>query len=362
MQEISREFTVTSRLKKIYTKLLQKNLDALLVSCPSNITYLTGYPSRDSYLLVSKEQNFYITDSRYVEEAKTRLKGIAAVTKSQFNVFKTITHLCRDIRIKQLGFEERHLTYAEYKKIDEEIDKNTHLIPTRNIIEEERQIKDKEELIKIRKAIQITVEAMCFIERFGLADRTELEVAAELERFIRYKGASTSAFEIIVASGLNSSFPHHITSSKRIRDDEPVLIDMGVDYYGYKSDLTRIFLPDKINFLFRKIYRIAREAQDKAIAKIRPEVRISQIDNAARSLISLKGYGRFFGHNLGHGVGLEVHEDPHISCRTHEILKPGMVFTVEPGIYLPNKFGVRIEDMVLVTQKGVEVLSGSLNK
>jgi len=187
-------------------------------------------------------------------------------------------------------------------------------------------------------------------------------VVGEIERFIRYHGASDKAFDIIVASGPNSSFPHHIPSQRKLKKDEPVLIDIGVDYQGYKCDLTRIFFLDRIKGLNLKIYDIVREAQGRAIGKVGPGCKISEIDKASRQYIAEKGYAERFCHNLGHGIGLDVHEAPQISSGEDAFLETGMVFTVEPGIYLPNKFGIRIEDMILVTQEGNEVLSGSIHK
>ncbi len=351
-----------SRIKKIYQKLKKENLDGFLVSFPANISYFTGYNSRDSYLLVSKKQNIYITDSRYTEEAKKSLKRVALVKQSNGSVFKIIADCCQALKSKRVGFEERYLPFAEYKKIEEELKGHIDLVPTHSLIENLRQIKDKEELNRIKKAIQITIAALRFIPKFILPGKREIEVAAELQHFIRYNGASASSFEIIVASGPNSSFPHHMTSQRKIKPNEPVLIDIGVDYQGYKSDLTRVFFLGKINSLVRRVYDIVLEAQGKAIAKIKPGVFINRIDKTARQHITQKGYGGFFGHNLGHGVGIEVHEEPHISAKAENKLVAGMVFTVEPGIYLPDKFGIRIEDMVLVTQKGCEVLSGALHK
>jgi len=180
----------------------------------------------------------------------------------------------------------------------------------------------------------------------------EVEVVAELERFIRYRGAGNTAFEIIAASGANSAFAHHIPGARKLQDGECVLIDIGVDVRGYKSDLTRVFFLGKINSLTRRIFNIVRAAQQRAIARVKPGVKANRVDSASREFIVKLGYGKHFEHNLGHGVGLEVHEAPHISPRSQEVLRPGMVFTVEPAIYLPGKFGIRIEDMVLVTDKG----------
>lgn len=351
-----------SRIKSILAKLEKANLDGLIVSSPFNISYLTNFTSRDSYLLISKKENIYIADSRYTETARKNLNKIFSLKKIDGSVFKIIADACQKLGIKEVGFEERHLAFGEYRKIREELNRQIDLIPTHSLVEESRQIKSLKELEKIKKAIHITIDALKFIKNFILPGKKEIEVAAELEHFIRYNGACASAFDIIVASGPNSSFPHHITSHRKIKNNEPVLVDIGVDYFGYKSDLTRVFFLGRMTPILRKIYNIVLRSQDKAIRNIKPAVNINKIDAAARQYIARKGYGRFFCHNLGHGVGLEVHEEPHISLRENSKLKPGMVFTIEPGIYLPDKFGIRIEDMVLVTKKGVKLLSGDLNK
>jgi len=190
----------------------------------------------------------------------------------------------------------------------------------------------------------------------------EVEIVAELERFMRYAGARAEAFDLIVASGPNSSQPHHLSGNRKLRNNEPVLIDLGVEYEGYKSDLTRVFFLGKINILARKAYKAVLEAQDLAIKMVKPGVKLAEIDKVARDYLAKNGYAGRFGHNLGHGFGLEVHEEPRIGPHSQGLTEPGMVFTVEPGVYLPGKFGIRIEDMVLVTGKGCEVLSGSLHK
>lgn len=350
------------RIKKIYAKLARENLDGLILSSPFNISYLTNFTSCDSYFLISESANIYITDSRYIEEAKDNLKALALVKQTNGSVFKIIAHVCKDFGLRRIGFEERYLPFAEHKKIKKELNKRGVLVPVYGWIEELRQVKTAEELKKIKKATQITIKAFKFIKDFISPGKKEIEVAGELERFIRYNGARSSAFDIIVASGPNSSFPHHLTSQRKIENNEHVLVDLGVEYLGYKSDLTRVFFLGKISPAVSKIYDTVRKAQDKAIKNIKPAVHINKIDTAARQYITQKGYGGFFGHNLGHGIGLEVHEEPRISRKEEKILKPGMVFTVEPAIYLPHKFGIRLEDIVLVTKKGCNVLSGSLNK
>lgn len=353
---------MNSRINKLRLKLAKENLDGLLVALPANISYLTESISRDSYLLVSGKTNIYFTDSRYTQVAKLKLSGKAVVKIVNGSVFKLIANACLDLGLARVGFEERHLPFAEYKKILEYLNNRSVLVPTHSLIEELRENKEPEELEKIRKAITITAKAFKFIKSLIKPGKREIELAGELERFIRYQGASCASFDIIVGSGPNSSFPHHISSSRKIKKDEPVLIDMGVDYLGYKSDLTRVFFSDKIKVLVRKTYDIVLEAQKKVIKLIKPGAKIAEIDGVSRKYIAQQGYGEFFGHGLGHGVGLEVHEAPHISGKDSNTLRPGMVFTVEPAIYLPGKFGIRIEDMVLVTDKGCEVLSGAVNK
>lgn len=352
---------MNSKIAKIIKQLNQDNLDGFILSSPSNISYLTEFRSRDAYLVISVKENVYITDSRYIEEARKRLKGFT-LAETNNSVFKKIADICHGLRLKCIGFEERNLAFAEYKKIRKELNDSVGIVATSGLVEELRQIKTPEELEKIRKATEITIRAFRFIKDFIVAGKKELEIAAELERFIRYNGATASSFDIIVASGPNSSFPHHLTSERKIKKDEPVLLDLGVDYSGYKSDLTRVFFSGKINFLAKKIYRIVLKAQELALAKIKPGVVMNEIDGFARGYIEKKGYASFFGHGLGHGVGLEVHEEPHINKKENKRLQCGMVFTVEPAIYLPGKFGIRIEDMVLVTKDGMEVLSGALDK
>ena len=350
------------RLKSAYSQLKQRGLDGLLLSLPANISYLTESLSRDSYLLISEKGNIYFTDSRYTEEARSFLKDNARLKECNGPVFQCIARAALELGLSSVGFEERHLPFAEFSRIKEYAKEGFALVPTNGIIEDRRQVKDKQEIARIRKATRITALSLQHIRKFLKPGIKEVEVVAELERFIRYQGARASAFDIIVASGHNSSQPHHLSGARRLKDNEPVLIDLGVDFQGYKSDLTRVFFLGKINVLVRKVYDIVLAAQDLAIKRIRPGAEMAEIDRVAREYIRSKGYAGYFTHNLGHGFGLEVHEEPRIRGKEAAALKPGMTFTVEPGIYLPGKFGIRIEDMVLVTSKRCEVLSGSINK
>jgi len=353
---------MNSRIKNIYARLEREGLDGLIVSLPANISYLTAFTSRDAYLLVSKPGNFYFTDSRYTEEAKSNLKNIARIKKINGSVFKIIAQTLNNLELKRAGFEERYLPFAEHKKIEEELRGSADLIPTHSWIEELRQIKSQDEIEKIMKAIQITSLALKFAKKIITPGKREIEIAAELERFIRVNGAYGNAFDIIIAAGENSAFPHHRASRRQIKNNEPVLVDIGVDYDGYKSDLTRVFFLGKITSTFKRTYDIVLKAQQRAFEAIRPGVSVNKVDRAARQYIGQKGFGRFFGHGLGHGIGLEVHEEPHISSKNTHRLTKDTVFTVEPAIYLPGRFGIRIEDVILVTEGGIKVLSGTLDK
>ncbi|MCX5697661.1 MAG: aminopeptidase P family protein [Candidatus Omnitrophica bacterium] len=350
------------RIKKIHGLLKEKKLDAFFVSSAHNISYLTESISRDSFLLVSKDGCVYFTDSRYTAEARGVLGRSFKIEKIVDSIFRSLALACKRENLTNIGFEEAHLSYAAFKKMRKELPESLRLVPTRDLVETLRQKKNANELARIKKAVGITVAAFRYAEKILKPGIRELEVAAEVERFIRYQGALCAAFDIIVASGPNSSYPHHITSHRKLRNNEPVLIDMGVDYEGYKSDLTRTFFLGRITPLYRRVYAIVLQANQLAIESLKIRARASEIDNVARGFIAGHGFGEFFGHTLGHGVGLEVHEAPRISGKDSAPLTSGMVFTIEPGIYLPGKFGVRIEDMIFLTEKGVEIPSGSLDK
>lgn len=351
---------MTPPLGSLYASLQNKELDALLVSHQPNIAYLTGFFCSDSYLLIKARKNILITDSRYYEAARSALKNFQIELRGK-SIASTIFELAAGAKIKRLGFESRNLDTDRYSRIKKKL-RGIRFIATRDLIEELRKIKNREEIAKIKKAVKICVKSLELAKRIILPGRKEIEIAAELERFIRYNGASSTSFQTIVASGSNSAFAHHLTSGRKLKAQDIVFIDIGVDYQGYKSDLTRVFFLGKIHSEIKDIYDIVLQAQALAINKIKPGTKICEVEEIARQHIALKGYGGFFGHNLGHGIGLEIHEKPAISSNNKETIQKGMVFTVEPAIYLPGEFGIRIEDDVLVTENGCEVLSDSLHK
>ena len=345
------------RIQKLLREITKQGLDGLLVTNPFDVSYLTGFKHSESYLLISKKNSFFITDFRYEQEAKASLKDCKLVILNG-SVFKTIAKLARSLNLKKIGFEAKTLSYAEYEKIEEEL-QGLAFIPTYDIIAKMRMIKDKQEIALIKKAVSITLKGFDFVKDNLKTGTSESSLAVGLESFLKKQGAESMSFDIIVASGVNSSFPHASLSNRRICKNDIVLVDMGVSVKGYKSDLTRVFFLGRISSPFRRIYEVVFEAQKRAIKSIRPGVKISKIDKLSREYISKKGWANNFRHSLGHGIGLEIHEEPAITYKNNNVLEEGMVFTVEPAIYIPRKFGIRLEDMVLVTKRGCEVLSGS---
>lgn len=351
---------MTPRLRRLRASLMRKRLDSILLVHPANISYLTGFPTQDSYLLINKERNLLITDSRYLTEYRNNLKNSdIEIFESNKNLPQTLKQINKKVRINNLAFEQEHLSFSLYQRLKSVIEKK--LIPTNELVESLRITKDPDEIKLIKKALSITLDTYRHIKRILKPGIKELELAAEIERYIRIKGATNTSFDIIVASGSNSALPHAQKTGRKIRNNEPILIDMGVEYKGYKSDLTRVLFLGKMNTLFKEVYTVVQTAQKKAKDAIRPGVSIEYIDKVARQHITKSGFGKYFNHSLGHGIGLETHELPKIAQKNKKKLKPGMVFTLEPGIYLDNKFGVRIEDVVLVTKTGKEILSGVAN-
>jgi len=348
---------LNERLKKLVSLLKEQRIDALLVTKDVNIRYLTDFPAADSWLLVSPKKTYYITDFRYILEAKKSLKGIG-VERCTKSLSETVAKLSGALRVKRLGFDERFLPVLYFKKLKSCCGSRIKLVSANGLVESLREVKTPEEISRIRKAIKVNLEAFEFLKgviRPGLSERSILDA---LESFVKGKGA-TFSFAPIIASGPNSCFPHARISERKIKSDDIVMVDAGVDVDGYKSDLTRVYFLGKIPRLVKQVYIHVQTAQQRAIKKIKAKATACEVDQEARNYLTKNGLGKFFGHSLGHGVGLEIHESPTVSSKSSSVLKEGMIFTVEPAVYLPGKFGIRIEDMVLVTTNGCEVLSGN---
>jgi len=337
-----------------------KNIDALLITNDSNIRYLTKFPASESWLLVTRQKAFYITDSRYILEARQGLKGVSVKQYSCMPCM-VLCELCKLYKIKKLGFDERYTSYSLWKRLKEFCPRRTKLIPATGMVESLREIKDAGEVAQIKECLKLHFKAIDFIRKVVRPGVTERQIALKLERFIKSHKADFS-FPPIIASGPNSCFPHARTTDRVIRNNENVLLDFGIDLNGYKSDLTRNIFLGRIPPQVAQVFEALRLAQQEAVSLIKPGVACSKVDLQARKILRRFGLAKYFGHSLGHGVGLDIHESPRLSSQSTGILEPGMIVTVEPGVYIPNKFGIRIEDMVLVTSEGCEVLSGYYNQ
>ena len=352
---------MTPRLKRLFQAFDKKEIDALLVSSWPNVTYLSGFKGTESWILVSPKGLYFITDSRYSEQAKKEAKGFEVILRDKQSVSQIVADLAKKDGLGRIGFEASIVTHAFYLGLERQIGAGK-LRATRDLVEDLRLLKDDFEVRQIKKSADIAVQGFHYVRQAVRPGMREREAQGRLEYFTKSLGAEKPAFDIIIASGARSSMPHCQTNQTPIRNNNIVLVDMGVVYEGYHSDLTRPIFLGKMSALHKKIRQIVWDAQRAGIKKAGPGVPARDVDAACRDFIEKKGYGRHFGHGTGHGVGLEIHEAPTVSSKSDTVLKPGMVITVEPGIYLPGKFGVRIEDMVLITEKGSEVLTRDLDK
>ncbi len=331
------------------------HLDGILFTGLENIRYLCGFTGSDGALVLTRRGAFFLTDSRYWTQSGEEVK------ESQIVHYKKkidgIVSLLLDLKLKKVGFESTSLTFSFHQSLSEKLTEEIKLIPLEDEIKNLRAVKDVRELALLRDAIDISSKAFVKVTegmREGLLER---EAAFDMEVLMKKDGAEALGFDIIIASGKRSALPHGKASSKRIEKGDFILIDFGSGFMGYHSDQTRTLVCGKASSEQEKIYRIVKEAHDKAIEKVRPGIPIHEVDDAARNHIRDSGYGEYFGHGTGHGIGLAVHEDPPVNKENKDLLQEGMVFTVEPGIYIPDWGGVRIEDMVLVTSQGAEILT-----
>ncbi len=333
----------------------EKDIEAFVIYKFVNVTYITGFTGDDSVALVTHDKAIFITDGRYTEQAQKEVKDFEVI-EHKTGIKEVLKEYIKTLEIKKLAFEE-NISYGQYRELKELLE--IELIPQANLVETLRMVKDEEEIENIKKAQNITDRAFEHLLKFIKVGMTEKEVALELEYFMKKQGAEDLSFDTIVASGKRSSLPHGKASEKVIEKGDFVTIDFGCKVGGYCSDMTRTIVMGKASEKQKEIYNIVLEAQQKAIDNIRAGITSKEADLLARSVIEEKGYGQYFSHSLGHGVGLEVHEAPSLSFKKEEILKEGAIVTVEPGIYIPDFGGVRIEDMVLLKEDGVINLTKS---
>ncbi len=355
----------SSRIQRLQKRLRRKKLDALLVSQPENRRYLSGYTATDHgiaetsglLLILRKESPYLLTDFRFGEQATAETEGFEVVLYPK-GLFVLLKKLLPQLKIKRLGFESNYTLHSTSEKLHELCDNlGISLVPQVGIIERMRLIKSEEEIKFIRKAVKLNEKV--FRKVFKMLDhgQTEIDTALQIAAEMRRRGAERESFETIVASGKASSLPHAFPGMGKLSKRAPVVIDMGLILEGYCSDMTRSFCLGKPTKKYLKIHRIVRKAQLAGIAAVRAGVAGKVVDSAARKVIVDAGYGNYFGHALGHGVGLAVHEEPRVSPKGSKKLRPGMVITIEPGIYIPGWGGIRLEDMVVVREDGCENLN-----
>ena len=343
------------RLVVLRRKLAEHDLDAILITQPENRRYLSGFTGSAGVLLISQEQAIIATDFRYYEQVAREAPGfqLARIEKKFVDI---LPHLVAQVGAKRVGFESAHLTYDQYQEWAK-VAEGFELVPTKELVEKIRAVKDEDELEKIRRAVALADQALAYVLDIIEPGMTEKEVAWELESFMRTHGAEKVAFDLIVASGPNGALPHATASERAIRADEPIVMDLGCVVEGYHSDMTRTICLGQPDERFREVYELVLSAQLAAEEAIRPGMTGREADAIARKVIEEAGYGEQFGHGLGHGVGLAIHEKPTLGKLSEDVLEPGMVFTVEPGVYIPGWGGVRIEDLVVLREDGVEVLT-----
>lgn len=347
-----------NRIAKLREKMGAENIDAVFLAGDHNRNYLSGFTGNESYSLITMDKAFFITDSRFTEQASQQVDGYELIeTGRNKTLAEMLSDLAIENSIKNLGFEEDVLTFKAYSEYRERL--KCGFVPMKGMVERIRMIKDAAELDIMRKAAAIADEAFGHMLGFIQPGMTEREIGIELEMHMKKNGAASLSFPSIVASGTRSSLPHGEATEKRVAVGEFLTLDYGCVYKEYCSDMTRTIVLGKPSEKMVEIYNVVLEAQLLAAKSFREGAVAVDVDRIARDYIAKAGYGENFGHSLGHGVGRQVHEAPTIGYRNSTVLKAGMVVTNEPGIYLPGFGGVRIEDILVITEDGSEVMSKS---
>lgn len=346
------------RLKKLVRVLKKNNVLPYLITDLVNIRYLTGYAGTYAALVVDRDRSWFISDSRYEEYARSILPRGVEFVLQKTDFLDALKGVMKGIGCRELFLEEHSLVFSIYRAMKKRL-RGVKLSPGGDHANTARMIKDEDEIAVLRKAARITDGCVDHLKKMIKPGVSEWDIAVEIEHYYRTNGCRKTSFDSIVAAGPGSSMPHYATSmTKKAKAGEALLIDMGCEYQGYNSDLTRTMFVHSIGPALEKIYRVVQRAQEAAVMAVRPGITVGKLDAVARDIITEAGYGEQFGHSLGHGIGLEVHELPAIR-KGDLALKKGMAITIEPGIYLPGIGGVRIEDMVVVTAAGREVLTKS---
>ncbi len=354
--------SVQGRLARLRVEMTDREVDGFLVSKPENRRFLSDFTGSAGYLLITDADAILATDFRYVEQAEAEA--------SSYRVHRTrggtawLPDMAAELGVGALAIEADHMTVASHRALttamsESEKASGIRIDETVGLVEGVRAVKDSSELALLEKAVRIADRALESVAERIQPGMTESLIAWELELEMRRLGAEGAAFDITVGAGANGALPHHRADNTAVRPDSPVVIDMGAVYKGYRSDLTRTFYMGDPDGKFRTIYSIVLQAQETAIRELRPGMTGEEVDKIARSVIADSGYKDKFGHGLGHGVGLAVHERPMVVPTSEDIIQNGMVFTIEPGIYISGWGGVRIEDIVVMENGRARILTGS---
>jgi Xaa-Pro aminopeptidase len=344
------------RVDAVVEKVAERELDALLVSGEVNVRWATGFTGTNALAVVGKDVRVFLTDFRYVEQAEEEVDGGFDRRRGERDLLGDVRGALPDRRPLRLGFDDAQMSVRTHARLEEQLGEGIELVAAGGIVEDLRAVKDADELGLVRTAARIADEALREVLDGGLAGRTEREVARALENAIRDRDAEPS-FPSIVAAGPHGALPHAEPRDVAIPEGTLVVVDWGARYHGYCSDCTRTFATGELDGEAGDVYDLVLRAQRAGLEAVRPGPAGKEVDALAREVIAEAGHGDAFGHGLGHGVGLEVHEAPTLSKRGEQHLAAHNVVTVEPGVYLPGRFGVRIEDLAIVTEDGTEVLS-----
>ncbi|KAA0549456.1 aminopeptidase P family protein [Bacillus sp. BGMRC 2118] len=345
-----------NKIENLRNRFSEQNIDGLLITSNYNRRYMTGFTGSSGVAIISQDKAVFITDFRYTEQAAKQIEGFEII-QHKASIIEEIASQVERLGIQKLGFEEEHVPFSTYRLYRGAI--KAELIPVSGEIEKLRLIKTDSEIKILKEAAEIADNAFQHILTYIRPGKTELEVSNELEFFMRKQGATSSSFDIIVASGFRSALPHGVASDKVIESGDFVTLDFGAYYKGYVSDITRTVAVENPSDELKNIYNVVLEAQLRGMAGIKPGITGKDADALTRDYITEKGYGEYFGHSTGHGIGLEVHEGPGLSVKSDVTLETGMVVTVEPGIYIAGLGGVRIEDDTVITKDGNESLTHS---
>jgi Xaa-Pro aminopeptidase len=347
---------MTGRAERLVTLLPDAGIDLLLVSDLVNVKYLSGYTGSNGLVLVGPRTRTFITDFRYVEQAADEVHPSFERRQATLDLVDAIADALPSGQLR-LGFEDTHVSVRQHARLRELLGPNVELVPAASLVERLRAVKEPEEIARIRAATVLADAAFERLVQEGLVGRTEREVAIALEHDMRERGAQRPAFETIVAAGAHGALPHAQPRDVPVRAGELVVIDWGAELDGYCSDCTRTVATGDVGEDVRSTYELVLAAQLAGVRAVKAGSGCREVDAVARAVIEAGGHGQRFGHGLGHGVGIEIHEGPRLSQRSEDRLRAGNVVTVEPGVYVPGRFGVRIEDLVAVTDDGCDVLT-----